>query len=272
MRTKRKKIAPYVILVVLAILFALPLLWLFLCSFDLNGSSSLKWPTWTLQNYKEVIISDANRRAFLNGLIISLFESIIVVLVAILASYPLSRYKLAYKKPLMNVILFMTALPTTALMVPLYKYYRTLGLYDTTFGVIMFLSAAALPYAVWMMKNFMDAVPINLEEAAKIDGANTLGTLFKIILPLMMPGVLTVFIYTFSQSWGNFFVPYILLQSSDKMPAAVQLYQFFGSNGTIVYGELAAYSALYALPAIILYVISQKWMSNGFALSGADKG
>ena len=271
-RMQRKKIAPVIVLIVLAIIFVLPLIWLALTSLDLNGSSSVKWPTWTLQNYRNVLTSQTNQRAFLNGLIISLCESIIVVVASVLAAYPLSRYELVYKKMLMNTILFMTALPMTAVMVPLYKFYQTLNLYNTTLGVILFMSATGLPYAVWMTKNFMDAVPINLEEAAKIDGASTLTTLLKVILPLMAPGLLTVFIYTFSGSWGNFFVPYILLQSTEKMPASVQLYQFFGSNGTIVYGELAAYSVLYALPALILYVISQRWMSQGFSLSGADKG
>jgi multiple sugar transport system permease protein len=88
----------------------------------------------------------------------------------------------------------------------------------------------------------------------------------------MFPGLCTVFIYTFSGSWGNFFVPYILLSTAEKMPASVQLYQFFGSNGTVIYGQLAAYSALYALPALFLYILSQKWMSKGFNLGGAAKG
>ena len=93
----------------------------------------------------------------------------------------------------------------------------------------------------------------------------------KVILPLMLPGVCTVGIYTFSGCWGNFFVPFILLSASEKYPASVMLYQFF-SQHSVAYGELAAYSVIYTLPSIILYVITQKWMSKGFSLSGADKG
>lgn len=93
----------------------------------------------------------------------------------------------------------------------------------------------------------------------------------KVILPLMLPGVCTVGIYTFSGCWGNFFVPFILLSASEKYPAFVMLYQFF-SQHSVAYGELAAYSVIYTLPSIILYVITQKWMSKGFSLSGADKG
>jgi multiple sugar transport system permease protein len=251
----------------------LPLIWIILASFDANAASSVKVPTnWTVGNYVSVIKSQTNQRAFLNGLLISLGQSIIVVLVSILAAYPLSRYELRYKKIFMNTILFMTALPMTAVMVPVYKLFIAMKLYNRLFGVILFMSATSLPYAIWMMKNFMDGVPIELEEAAHIDGATTLGGLFRIILPLMFPGLCTVFIYTFSGSWGNFFVPYILLSTAEKMPASVQLYQFFGSNGTVIYGQLAAYSALYALPALFLYILSQKWMPKGFNLGGAAKG
>lgn len=270
---KLNQAAPYIVLVVLAIIFALPLIWIILASFDLNAASSVKWPgNWTIENYINVLTSQTNQLSFLNGLLISLGQSIIVVVVSVLAAYPLSRYELKYKKMFMNTILFMTALPMTAVMVPVYKLFLTFGLFNKLSGVILFMSATSLPYGIWLMKNFMDGVPIDLEEAAHVDGATTFSGLVRIILPLMLPGVCVVFIYTFSGSWGNFFVPYILLQSASKMPASVQLYQFFGSNGTVVYGQLAAYSALYALPALILYVLSQSWMSKGFNLSGAAKG
>ena len=265
--------APYLILIVLAFIFALPLLWIVLASFDANAASSVKVPAhWTLQNYVEVLTASRNQRSFLNGLLISLGQSLIVVFVSILAAYSLSRYELRYKKIFMFTVLFMTALPMTAVMVPVYKLFLSLGLYNKLFGVIIFMSATSLPYALWMRKNFMDGVPIELEEAAHLDGCSTLKGLFTVVLPLMIPGVCTVFIYTFSGGWGNFFVPYILLSTAEKMPASVQLYQFFGSNGTVVYGQLAAYSALYALPSLILYIFSQKWMSKGFSLSGAAKG
>lgn len=270
---KLRKAAPYIVLTILAVIFALPLVWIVLASLDLNAASNVKIPTnWTLGNYVEVLKSQKNQTAMLNGLFISLGQSIIVVVISILAAYPLSRYELKFKKIFMLTILFMTALPMTAVMVPVYKMFLTLGLYNKVGGVILFMSATSLPYAIWMTKNFMDGVPISLEEAAKIDGASTFTSIIKVIVPLMFPGICVVFIYTFSGSWGNFFVPYILLSTAEKMPASVQLYQFFGTNGTVVYGQLAAYSALYAMPSIILYVLSQKYMSKGFSLSGASKG
>ena len=99
----------------------------------------------------------------------------------------------------------------------------SLGLLDKIWGVILYLSASSLPYGLWLMKNFMDAVPQELEEAAWVDGATTMKSITGVVLPLMFPGICTVFIYTFSKSWGNFFVPYILLSSASKMPASVKL-------------------------------------------------
>lgn len=270
---KFKKAMPYIILALMAVIFALPLIWIVLASMDTNAASNVKIPSnWTIGNYVEVLKSKTNQSAFRNGLFISLGQSAIVVVVSILAAYPLSRFELKCKKMFLYTILFMTALPMTAVMVPVYKLFLAMNLYNKLWGVILFMSATSLPYAIWMMKNFMDGVPLELEEAAKVDGATTLMGIMKIIVPLMFPGICVVFIYTFSGSWGNFFVPYILLSTADKMPASVQLYQFFGQNGSIVYGQLAAYSAMYALPSIFLYVISQSYMSKGFNLSGAAKG
>lgn len=262
-----------ILLIVIAIVFLLPLLWLVIASLDLNANQSLKWPAqWTFSNYSGVLTDPKDLRGFGIGLIISSIQSLLVVLVSCLAAYPLSRYHLRYKKPFMYAILFMTALPMVAVIVPVYKMFLTLGLLDNLVGVILYLTASSIPYGIWLMKNFMDAIPIELEEAARVDGATTMQSIRKIIAPLMFPGICVVFIYTFSGSWGNFFIPYILLSSADKLPASVMLYQFFGQHGAIAYGSLAAYSVIYAVPSILLYILSQNYMSKGFTLAGADKG
>ena len=263
----------YIILAIIGIVFILPLIWLVVASFDLNANQALKWPeTWTLSNYIGVLTSSDDLRGFGIGLIISLVQSLIVVLVSGLAAYPLSRYNLSYKKGFMYVILFMTSLPMIAVIVPVYKMFLNIGLLDSIPGVILYLSASSLPYGIWLMKTFMDGVPVELEEAAWVDGATTMQSIMKIVAPLMFPGICVVFIYTFSGSWGNFFVPYILISSPEKMPAAVMLYQFFGMHGSIAYGPLAAFSVIYALPSILLYILSQNYMSKGFTMAGAAKG
>ncbi|MEC0239605.1 carbohydrate ABC transporter permease [Paenibacillus dokdonensis] len=267
------RILPYVILSFIGICFLLPLLWVLVASVDPNAMQSLKMPKQiTAGNYMDVITSHENQRAYVIGLLMSLGQAVIVVLLALLAAYPLSRYQLKYKKPFMLTILFMTSLPITAVMVPVYQLFLSLKLYDNNVGVVLFYVASSMPYGIWMLKNFMDSVPGDLEEAAWVDGASVFAGIRKIIAPLMVPGICTVAIFTFSGSWGNFFVPYILLQTPEKFPASLKLYQFFGQYGMVDYGRLAAFSVLYALPSIVLYILSQRFMSKGFSMQGGTKG
>lgn len=272
-KKRSEKIIPYLVLTVLAIVFILPLLWVLFASLDVTASQALKIPrSFTLGNYREVLSNQTNRRGFAIGLMISLVQSAFVVILAGLAAYPLSRYELRYRKMFLYTILFMTSLPMTAVMVPVFKLFLSIRLYDSITGVILFLTATSLPYGIWLMKSFMDGVPVELEEAAKVDGASTFTGIRKVIIPLMFPGICVTAIFTFSGSWGNFFVPYILLQTLKKFPASVKLYQFFGNFGLVAYGQLAAYSALYAMPSILLYIFAQNYMSKGFNLAGAAKG
>ncbi|MFB9328194.1 carbohydrate ABC transporter permease [Paenibacillus aurantiacus] len=267
------RIWPYVILAFIGICFVLPLLWVLVASVDSNAMQSLKMPTrLTGDNYVSVLTNPDNQRAFLIGLLMSGGQAVIVVILGLLASYPLSRYQLRFKKPFMLTILFMTSLPITAVMVPVYQLFLTLKLYNNIFGVVLFFVASAMPYGIWMLKNFMDSVPSELEEAAWIDGASVFVGIRKVVAPLMIPGICTVAIFTFSGSWGNFFVPYILLQSPENFPASLKIYQFFGQYGMADYGKLAAFSVMYAIPSIVLYVLSQRFMSKGFGLQGGTKG
>lgn len=267
------RILPYVILSLIGICFLLPLLWVLVASVDPNAMQSLKMPKQlTAGNYVDVLTSHENQRAFAIGLLMSLGQALVVVLLALLAAYPLSRYQLKYKKPFMLTILFMTSLPITAVMVPVYQLFLTLKLYDNVVGVVLFYVASSMPYGIWMIKNFMDSVPEDLEEAAWVDGASVLTGIRKIVAPLMVPGICTVAIFTFSGSWGNFFVPYILLQNPENFPASLKLYQFFGQYGMVDYGRLAAFSVLYAIPSIVLYILSQRFMSKGFSMQGGTKG
>ncbi|MFB5760621.1 carbohydrate ABC transporter permease [Paenibacillus medicaginis] len=272
-RFKAEITVPYIILTFIGVLFLLPLLWVIVASVDPAAQQALKIPdSLTLQNFTSILTDPANIRSFIIGLLLSFGQAVLVVVIAGLAAYPLSRYSLKYKKPFMYTILFMTSLPITAVMVPVYQLFIYLKLDDSILGTMLFLTASGLPYGIWMMKNFMDAVPLELEESAWVDGAAIWTGLRRIVAPLMVPGICTVAIFTFSGSWGNFFVPYILIQTPENFPASVSIYQFFGSYGMVEYGKLAAFSLIYTMPAVVLYIFSQRYMSKGFSLGGASKG
>lgn len=273
MRQKQyQRIIGYVILSLVGLLFVIPLLWILLASFDEKAIQVLKLPANVFfGNYESVMGDVKNQTAFKNGLLLSGGQTLLVVVLSILAAYPLSRFKLPNKQKVMMGILFMTSLPMTAVMVPVYQLFIMFRLTDSLLATMFFLTASQLPFGIWMMKNFMDGVSPELEEAAWIDGASRLEGIRRVILPLMTPGVFTVAIFTFIGSWGNFFVPYILLSSPSKLPASVTLYQFFGQYGYAAYGQLAAYSVIYMMPTFILYYFAQNHMSKGFTMGGAAK-
>ncbi|PZE69612.1 carbohydrate ABC transporter permease [Curtobacterium sp. MCBD17_021] len=262
-----------VVLLVIAVCFAVPLLWLVLASVDTQASLSVKLPSqFTLDNFAQVLTPELSFIPLANSLLLSGGTAVVTVVAALLAAYPLSRYKLRVNKPFLYSILFGTGLPITAMMVPVYALFVSLNLIDNIYGCVFFLAATSLPMAIWMAKNFMDSVPISLEEAAWTDGASMFTTLTRIVVPLMRPGIAVVFIFVFIQAWGNFFVPFVLLLSPDKVPAAVSIFNFFGQNGAVAYGQLAAFSIVYSLPVIALYVLVSRGLGGGNALAGGIKG
>lgn len=256
-----------------ALVFIVPLLWVLLASFNRTAGLTVSIPTdWTLDNFRAVMTPETTYRPMLNGLILCGGAAFLTMVCATLAAYPLSRYNPRYKRPFLLTILFSTGLPITAIMVPVYGLFVQLNLIDTLSGTILFMATTGLPFAIWLMKNFMDSVPVALEEAAWTDGAGRMKTLWYITLPMMWPGISVVAIFTFVGMWGNFFVPFVLLLSPDQLPASVSIYTFFSQYGEVQYGQLAAYSALYSLPVLVLFLILSRKLGGAFALGGAVKG
>ncbi len=260
-------------LVVVGVSFLLPLAWLFLAAFDSRATYQTQIPTSvTLDNFVAVLTPELTFLPMWNSLVISVGTAGVTVVAALLAAYPLSRYQSRFNKPFMYAVLFGTSLPITAIMVPVYLLFVQMNLLDSMMGTILFMAASALPIAIFMTKNFMDSVPISLEEAAWMDGASSMRALRSIVIPLMRPGIAVVAIFVFFQAWGNFFVPFILLLSPSKQPAAISIYTFFGQYGSIAYGQLAAFSLIYAVPVMALYVVVSRGIGGSFALAGAVKG
>lgn len=269
----RIRLAANAALAVIGLCFVLPLAWLLLASVDPHAGYETRWPqSASLANFAAVLTPGLLFQPLMNSFVLSAGTAVVNLAVAVLAAYPLSRYQSRFNKPFLYAILFGTSLPVTAIMVPVYGLFVQLQLLDSMPATIFFMATTTLPMAIWMTKNFMDSVPLELEEAAWMDGASGLATLRRIVVPLMRQGLGVVFIFVFIQAWGNFFVPFILLLSTSKQPAAVSVFSFFGQHGAIAYGELAAFSILYSVPVLILYTLVARGSGSAFALSGAMKG
>ncbi|MFF3920335.1 carbohydrate ABC transporter permease [Streptomyces sp. NPDC001852] len=271
-RTSRR-LAADVSLLVVAVAFALPLAWVVLSSVDPHADLRVRIPDgFTFGNFDAILTPDITYTPLLNSLILCGGATALTVACAALAAYPLSRFRSRLNRPFLLSILFATSLPITAIMVPVYALFVRVNLIDTLQGTILFFAASQLPFAIWLMKNFMDGVPKELEEAAWTDGASSLQSLVRIVLPLMGPGLAVVTVFSFVMMWGNFFVPFMLLLTPDQMPASVSINDFFGNRGMVAYGQLAAFSVIYSTPVILLYVLVARRLGGGFALGGAVKG
>jgi multiple sugar transport system permease protein len=272
-RATRTRLAASAALLVAAAAFALPLVWLVLSSLDTQAGLRVQMPSSpSLGNFHAVLTDELTFTPMLNSLILCGGATLVTVACAALAAYPLSRYRSRFGRSYLLTVLFCTCWPITAVMVPVYGLFVQVNLIDTMYGTALFLAASQLPFAIWLMKNFMDNVPIVLEEAAWTDGASGLQTLVRVVLPLMGPGLTVVTVYSFIMMWGNFFVPFMLLLSPGQLPASVSVFTFFGNHGQVVYGQLAAYSMLYSTPVVLLYVLIARRLGGGFALGGAVKG
>ncbi|WP_405009978.1 carbohydrate ABC transporter permease [Kitasatospora sp. NBC_01539] len=261
-----------VVLLVFSLLYLIPLLWMLLASVSSRSGFELAVPSPTAANFRAVLDAETTYRPMLNGLLLCGGGTLVCVLCSVLAAYPLSRLRSRLRRPFLYTVLFSTGLPITAVMIPVYSMFVQVDLIDSMLATTLFLGAAALPFGIWLMKSFMDGVPIVLEEAARIDGATGMQVLWRIVLPLMRPGVVVVTVFTFIGMWGNFFVPFILLLSPEKLPASVSVFTFLSAHNQTQYGQLSAFSIIYSVPVLMLYLLLARRLGGGFALGGALKG
>ncbi|WP_231928259.1 carbohydrate ABC transporter permease [Devriesea agamarum] len=260
-------------MVLIGLTFVIPLAWVILASFDTEASLSVKMPhDWSFGNYAAILNEKTTFRPLWNSLLLCGGATVLTMAASILCAYPLSRYRFRAKRPFLLTIIFATGLPITAIMIPVYSMFVQVNLIDSMFGAILFLAASSLPYAIFLTKGFMDSVPLEIEENAWTEGAGIYRTLWSIVIPLMKSGLSVATIFTFVSMWGNFFVPFMLLLSPDKLPAAVTLYTFSSQYGQVAYGQLAAFAIVYSLPVVALYLILGRKLGTGFVAAGGLKG
>jgi multiple sugar transport system permease protein len=260
------------VLILIGGFFVLPMLWMVFASVDSNPDWAIKLPTLTFANFADVIGTAGALTAFRSSLILAGTTTVISTVLAVLAAYPLSRMHIPFKRSFMLAILFASGLPVSMLIVPVYQMYVYFGWLDSLYTTALFLAASSLPFAIWLMKNFIDAVPVELEHAAAIDGASTFRILRQLVLPLTLPGIAVTAIYTFINAWGAFVIPFVLNSNPDDQPGPIEIYNFMGSHGLFKFGDLAVFSLLFSLPVILLYLFMSRYFSGAFSFSGAVRG
>jgi multiple sugar transport system permease protein len=249
----------YLILVALAAFAIVPFSWLALAAFDRQASIFVKVPqTWTLSNFINLFVNEDGLRLIINSLIYSGGATLVLIVVATMAGYVLSRYSFPGRRTFMLGILLLRVIPPTAIIAPLYVIATGLGFLDTYYGVTLVLASWQLPLALWLMKGFFDTVPIQIEEAAWVDGATRLQAAFRVVLPLAGPGVGAAALIAFIGAWNEFLIPLVLISDPDKQPIALGLFRAYISYTQVDWGFLAALSVIYVIPAVVFYVVARR--------------
>lgn len=249
-----------------------PILWLLLTSFKPTRliqtwpPTFLFWPT--LFHYGKVMTGEF-ARFFLNSALVATGSVVVSLLFGIPAAYALARFRFTGKDDLTFWILTTRMAPPFGFIVAFFLIFRTLGLLNTYLALILVYLTFNLSFVIWMLKGFIQEIPVQIEEAARVDGCSRSGTLVRIVVPLAAPAIISTAILSFILSWNEFFFA-LVLTGRDTRTVPVALSTFIGSMG-IEWGNMAALSVLAILPIIALAMAVQKYLVRGLTM-GAMKG
>ena len=263
----------YVLSLVLVLICVTPVVYIIIGGFRTNSQitrdpAGMPNP-WNFENYKTVFASNTFWSELGNSLIVSLGTMVGVVALALMVSFVIARYRFRLNKALYSLFAAGMMFPITVAITPLYLLLRNLHLINSHLGIVLPQIAFGLPQAIIIMVPFLKSIPLELEEAAELDGCSRLGFFFRMVLPLSGPGVATVAILTFVSSWNAYMLPLFLLNDSSKytLPLGVQM---FSSQHSVDTAQVLAFTSLSMIPALICFTIFQKKIVGG--LAGAVKG
>ncbi|HSW43614.1 MAG TPA: carbohydrate ABC transporter permease [Patescibacteria group bacterium] len=273
--TKSDRLARWVAWVALVVVVLGPIYWIVASSFK-NPSEIIRrvptlWPNeFYLGNYAHLLSSTPFPTYMVNSLVVAILSTVVTVSVATLAGFAMYRLRVRGAELLGRVVLLSYMIPTTLILVPLYVILASVGLVDTFAGLVVVNVAFALPFCVWLLRGFFDAIPIELDEAAAADGAGPLMTLWRVDLPLLAPGLATIGLYTFVFSYKEFVLASLLIVSSDLRTLPIGLGGIMGQYD-IQWGWLMAATTLTMLPPALLFAAVGRYFVGGLT-AGAVKG
>ena len=280
------KIFSFVVLIVLAFLFIFPLYWIITGMFKppaaINSPTPQWWPhEFTMRNITELFSRrtaplfgeialrvPGALRWLINTVFMAIMAMILTCITAAMAGYALAKKRFIGRTLLFSLIVAAMALPKQVILVPLVREISALGLYDNIWAVI--LPTVGWPFGVFLMKQFSEGIPGEMIEAARIDGASELGTFINVVVPMIKPGIGALAIFTFINSWNDYFLQLIMLTSNSNLTISQGIATMQAENSTD-FGLIMAGAALAAVPIIIVFLLFQKYFTKGITM-GAVKG
>jgi multiple sugar transport system permease protein len=270
-----KQVALHLIVALIVIVFMFPLYWMVSTAFKSNDVLLKIPPEWfpkkpILDNFLKILTNPDFIGFYKNTIITSVSTTLLCLFISVHASYSFSRFTYRLNKIFQMGILSTQMFPGIVLLLSLYMIYRKLGLLNTYLALILACTTKALPLGIWMLKGFFDTIPKSIEEAAYIDGAGKLQTLYRIIVPLIKPGIVAVSIYAFMVTWDDFIYALTLINRAEKrtLPAGIAM-AFLGEYG-YDWARVMAAAVAASIPILVIFIFLQKYMIAGLT-AGAVK-
>jgi N,N'-diacetylchitobiose transport system permease protein len=261
--------------IVCIVLWAFPIYWMLNTSFKERDAITTTTPQFvpsppSLVNYLDALTKPGFLSSLGNSLVVSLGVVVASIVLGFLAAAAVSRFRFLGRRAILVSILVVQMIPGGALLIPLFLSFKSLGLLNSYWGLGLAYIASVLPFSIWVLRGFFLNLPIELEEAAKIDGAGTTRILWSIYFPLVLPGLISTSVFAFINAWNDYITAYVMLKDQAMYTLPVWLVSFSTNEGTD-YGGLIAASVLFALPVVIFFMIVQRNLVSGMS-AGAVKG
>jgi N,N'-diacetylchitobiose transport system permease protein len=275
-RRRKRRWVITTVAIVFSVVWIFPVYWMVNTSLkpisDVMTSTPLFFPThWSFSNYVDAVTQTDFLDNLRNSLVVVIGTVLVSTLIAFFATAALTRFRFRGRRAIMVVILAIQMLPTTALLVPTFLVFGDIGLRGTLFGLVLAYVASVLPFSIWVMRGFFLTVPVEIEEAARMDGAGSWRILWSVIFPLVAPGVISTSIFAFITAWNEYIVAYTFMNDQTLYTLPIWLASFSTPHtGTDFGGQMAA-SVLFSLPVVIFFLIIQRKLVSGIA-AGAVKG
>ena len=235
-----------------------------------DGNRSLLPTQFTLANFAFVLDEGRFLTYLRNSLLVALATVVISGLIALFASVAVARFKFRFRTSVLVMILIVQMVPLEALVIPLFVQAKSLNLLDNLFGLVVVYVAFSLPFAIWTLRGFVAAVPFEIEEAAYMDGASWFQMFWRVLFPLVAPGLVATSVFSFITAWNEFIFAITFMSDQDKYTVAAGLRRFFTQYGTN-WGAVMAGSTLITVPVMLFFVAVQRKLSAGL-VAGAVKG
>ncbi|MFB9554873.1 sugar ABC transporter permease [Streptomyces roseoviridis] len=259
-------------LIVASVIAVFPVLWVLLTSLKparyATTTDFVKEPT--LQNYTNLLSDTPFLTWFGNSLLVAALTTVLGVFVASTTGYAVSRFRFAGKRGLMWTLLITQMFPVAVLIVPIYNIMSSMGLLNTSTGLVITYLTIAVPFCAWMMKGFFDTIPKEIDESGYVDGLTPFGTFWRLILPLAKPGIAVTAFYSFITAWGEVAYASAFMVGDENMTLAGGLQKFVNQYGA-QWGPMTAASVLIAVPAALVFLFAQRHLVTGMS-AGAVKG